>query len=395
MLGLGALDWLLILIAIPAAVLGYRQGLLVGVLSLVGFIGGAVVGILFVPSLLAGMEPGVGVAALAVVLVLAAAFIGQGLLGWIGSELRSKVSSRPGRHVDAIGGSVLSVVGLLVVAWALGLASASAGLPGVSALVRESVVLRAVDRAMPAAPQQISNAFASLAEAGGFPQVVAPFTIEPIISVPPPAVEVADDPDVQRAANSVVKIVGRAEACDRVLEGSGFVMSQNRVMTNAHVVAGVTEPTVLVPGGERLRGQVVYFDPRTDVAVVAVSGLDRPALEFANNVARGDDAVVLGYPNNGPLTGTSARVRGQHVLLGEDIYGAERVEREVISIRSQVRPGNSGGPLMALDGRVYGVIFAASLSDPDTGYALSAGAVAQALETGRTADEAVSTGGCA
>jgi S1-C subfamily serine protease len=139
---------------------------------------------------------------------------------------------------------------------------------------------------------------------------------------------------------------------------------------------------------------VVVFDPHADIAVLAVPGLDRPALAFRDDLSRGADAAVVGYPDNGPLSTEPVRVRGEHALLGRDIYGEGTVNRDVISIRGTVRPGNSGGPLVADDGRVYGVVFAASLTDPETGYALDVGELGPALEDAPAADEAVPTSNC-
>jgi S1-C subfamily serine protease len=178
------------------------------------------------------------------------------------------------------------------------------------------------------------------------------------------------------------------------MEGTAFVVAPERVMTNAHVVAGVRSPRVGIPDGEPLTAEVVLFDPDTDIAVLAVPGLDRPVLERDANVRPGDDAAVVGYPNNGPLSVEPVRVRGEHALMGRDIYGDNAVTREVISLRGSVQPGNSGGPLVSDEGAVYGVIFAASLTDPDTGYALSLRQIDDALRQAETASTAVSTGPC-
>jgi S1-C subfamily serine protease len=165
-------------------------------------------------------------------------------------------------------------------------------------------------------------------------------------------------------------------------------------MTNAHVVAGVTSPRVGIPDGDPLNAEVVLFDPDTDVAVLAVPGLDRAVLELDDSVRSGDDAAVVGYPNNGPLSVEPVRVRGEHALMGRDIYGEQPVTRDVVSLRGRVQPGNSGGPLISDEGAVYGMIFAASLTDPDTGYALSLAEISDAIEQAESADSPVDTGRC-
>lgn len=394
--GLNLVDLLVILLVIVVAYTGWMHGLVVGLLSFVGFVGGAAAGLLLVPRLLGGLDPGLGVSVLAVILVLIVASIGQGLLAWAGSWIRSKVSSAPARNFDAAGGAVLGVAGLLIAAWAVGLAVSTAAIPGASGAVRESRILRAVDDVIPVSPDQVQDAFSEVVAAGGFPEVVAPWVPEPINEVESPDGRLTRDPEVRQASQSVLKIIGRAPSCDRVIEGSGFVVAPELVMTNAHVVAGVPDPVIDVTDADPLAARVVYFDAETDIAVVAVPGLTHGALALAEEgPADGADATVVGYPNNGPLDLEAVRVRSEHRLLGRDIYGADQVTREVVSVRGSIRPGNSGGPLISPDGTVIGLIFASSLTDPDTGYALALSEVREALQTLPDELEAVSTGGCA
>lgn len=393
-LGLNVVDWIIVVLAIVVGYTGWTHGFVVGLLSFVGFVGGAVAGLLLVPLLLGGFEPGLGVSVLAVLLVLGVASIGQGVLAWAGGWVRSKVSSEPARHFDAAGGAILGVAGLLVAGWAVGLAISSAAIPHASAAVRESRILRVVDDAVPVSPEALREAFRDVVAAGGFPEVVAPWVPEPILEVEAPTGTLSRDPEIRTAAESVVKIIGRA-SCDRVIEGSGFVVAPERIMTNAHVVAGVADPVVTFPEGEPLAAQVVLFDPETDVAVLAVPGLTLPRLDFAEgSVAGGTDAAAIGYPNNGPLTTEPVRVRAQQQLLGRDILGESQVTRDVLSLRGEVRPGNSGGPLVSGDGTVLGVVFAASLTDPDTGYALARSEVDDFVSRAAEASESVNTGQC-
>jgi S1-C subfamily serine protease len=193
----------------------------------------------------------------------------------------------------------------------------------------------------------------------------------------------------------VVKISGVAPSCSRQIDGSGFVYAPERVMTNAHVVAGVSSLTVESVDSGQLPAEVVLFDADLDVAVLAVDGLEAGPLDFDTSATERDRAAVLGFPENGPFSDEAARVRTEQQLRSPDIYGDGSHLREVISIRALVRPGNSGGPVVSLGGSVYGVVFAASVSDPDTGYALTADQVADSAQEGRAADEAVSTGECA
>lgn len=391
---MNVVDWVIVLLLVVVAYTGWTRGFVVGLLSFIGFVGGAIGGLLLVPVVLSGLTPGLGVAVLAVLLVLAVASIGQGLLAWLGSWIRSQVTSDPARNVDAAGGAVLGVVGLLLAAWVVGLAVSTSAIPHASAAVRESRILRTVDDVVPVSPDRLRSAFQSVVASGRFPEVVAPWVPEPILEVEPPTGTLSRTPEVRAAARSVVKVVGRAPECNRVIEGTAFVVSEDRVMTNAHVVAGVRSPRVAAPDGEPITAEVVYFDAQTDVAVLAVPELDRPVLELDDSVQSGDDAAVVGYPNNGPLSVEPVRVRGEHALMGRDIYGEERVTRDVISLRGRVQPGNSGGPLVSEEGTVYGVIFAASLTDPDTGYALALSEITDAVEQSADAEQPVSTGRC-
>jgi S1-C subfamily serine protease len=391
---MNVIDWLIVLLAIVVAYTGWSRGFLVGLLSFIGFVGGALGGLWLVPRLLGGLDPGLGSAMLAVLLVLAVASIGQGLLAWGGSVIRAQVSSEPAQRFDAASGALLGVVGLLIAAWAIGLAVSTSAIPHASAAVRDSWILRTVDDFVPLSADRLRNTFQSVVASGGFPEAVAPWVSEPIFAVEPPTVSVIRDPQIREASRSVLKVVGRAPACNRVIEGSAFVIAPERVMTNAHVVAGVHEPKVFVPDGEPLDARVVVFDPWSDVAVLAVPDLNRAPLEFNPDAAARADAAVVGYPNHGPLSVEPVRIRSQHDLLGRDIYGDGQVTREVVSLRGQVQQGNSGGPLLAEDGSVYGVIFAASMTDPETGYALSYNEVSDALEAAEGAEEAVSTGQC-
>jgi S1-C subfamily serine protease len=212
--------------------------------------------------------------------------------------------------------------------------------------------------------------------------------------VPAPDPRLAASPIVQRAREQVLKITGEAPSCGRRIEGTGFVYAPDRVMTNAHVVAGVRNPKVEISRGRTLDARVVVYDSNRDIAVLAVPGLGRTPLRFGGRARAGADAIVVGYPQDGPFTPVAARVAAIQKARGQNIYQSGTVTREIYSLKAQVLPGNSGGPLLAPDGTVYGVIFAAAADDPDIGYALTAGEVAGDARRGETATERVSTHGC-
>jgi S1-C subfamily serine protease len=286
---------------------------------------------------------------------------------------------------------------LLIVAWLLGSALSNAPMPKVTKQIRHSLVLSIVDRVMPAVVHPLFADLFRLLQQHGLPQFVDPFHGIPIPAPFVPAPNAGVVPPALRAAGpDVVKIVGSAPACDRIQEGSGFVFAPEHVMTNAHVVAGVRAPTVTTPDpdGRTFSARVVLYDPNRDVAVLYVPGLDRRALRFNGPVPTGADAVVAGYPLDGPLTATAARIAGDQDVTGPNIYGNRQVTREVYTIRANVREGNSGGPLLSPSGLVDGVVFAASVELRDVGYALTAREVEGDARAGASATRAVSTQGC-
>lgn len=388
------LDIMLLLAVVGYAASGYWQGFLVGASSTVGFLVGGFAGIALAPSVLDdfGETLAVSVAALAGVLLLAS--IGQVVGSFVGRLVRSFLTWKPARAIDSAGGAALSVVAALVVAWALGYAVSGARIPWLGNQVRGSTVLSSVDEVMPDAAAETLGGYEEVVGSDLFPRILEPFVPERIVDVPAPDAAVLGDADVARAEGSVVKVLGEARQCNRGLEGSGFVYAPGRVMTNAHVVAGASRVVVEV-GDEQLPAGVVLFDPELDVAVLAVEGLTAPALRFDESGRAGDAGAVLGFPENGPFNGSAARIRAEQALSSPDIYEEGTSVRDVFSIRSAVRPGNSGGPLVSTDGRVYGVVFAASVTDSSTGYALTAEQVSDAAAEGRTGTFAVSTGGCA
>ncbi|MFE0766041.1 MarP family serine protease [Streptomyces smyrnaeus] len=398
---MNVLDVLLMVAAVWFAIVGYRQGFVVGILSVLGFLGGGLVALLVLPLLwdefTGGDRPGTGLAIGAVIIVIICASVGQALTTHLGNKLRQYITWTPARALDATGGALVNVLAMLVVAWLIGSALAGTSLPTLGREVRGSNVLLGVSRVM---PQQVNTWFAdfsSVLAKNGYPQVFSPFSDEPIRDVRPPDPELAGSPVAQRAKRSIVKVVGTAPSCGKELEGTGFVFSRGKVMTNAHVVGGVRHPTVQVGGeGQRYRARVVLYDWKRDIAVLDVPELQAPALRFAQqDAAGGDGAIVAGFPENGGYDVRSARVRGRIQASGPDIYHRGTVDRDVYSLYTMIRQGNSGGPLLTPDGRVYGVIFAKSLDNDRTGYALSVDEIRQDITRGRTAQRTVDSQGCA
>jgi S1-C subfamily serine protease len=254
--------------------------------------------------------------------------------------------------------------------------------------------LQGVDDLMPSSAHTWFGSFRRLLNQKGLPQVFGGIGPEHIVSVPPPDQKLAHSKVVRRIRPDVVKVTGVASSCSRVLEGSGFVFATDRVMTNAHVVAGVGSPNVLTSDQRTLPARVVLYDPQRDIAVLLVPGLNIKPLQFGGPLAQGNNAIVLGFPENGPFDATSARVRTLQNARGPDIYQNHQVTREIYSLFARVRPGNSGGPLLTTHGRVAGVVFAAAVDDANTGYALTADEVAHDATSGANATRQVSTQGC-
>ena len=387
------LDWVLVVIVVLYAVSGYWQGFITGLFATIGLLIGGLIGVWLAPTVLGDASPSILVSLAAVFIVIVCASLGQALLQVGGARLRDQITWQPVRALDAAGGAVLSGAAALLVAWALGVALSGSGLHGITPLVRDSKVLAEVDHILPDEASSKLSAFNNVVGTTFFPRYLEPFAPERIVPVPPGPQRMLTDPDVQRVAADVVR-VRSTNRCHQGIEGSGFVYAPDRVITNAHVVAGVTDPVVDV-GGSSATGKVVYYDPDTDVAVIAVpTGTVRP-LRLVTNAGSGEGIAVLGYPQNGPYDVQVGRVRADQRLRSPDIYGHGTVIRDVLSLRALIRPGNSGGPVVDSAGDVVGVVFAASVTNSDTGYALSAQQVGQAAARGRISSRAVSTQGCA
>ena len=393
---MNVVDWVLIGAVIVFALAGWHRGFVAGLLSFVGFLGGGLLAALLLPGVIeAAVETEwLRVAAVGTA-ILGCALLGQFAATILGESLRGRLTWRPVRVVDNVAGAGLNVLALAVVAWIV--ASALAYLPVtlVSQQVTESRVLVALDALVPAPAR---NAFGGLRDLVGSTSVPRIFSglaqiTGPDVDPPDPA---AVTEEVDRARGSIVQVYGDAVSCGESVSGSGFAVARDRVLTNAHVVAGLDDVRVRVRLDEAgLRATVVYFDPAVDVAVLAVPGLDARPLALVPELARsGDDAVIAGFPQSGPYRNEPARIRSVVTAVGDDIYGDAGVEREVYALRGTVLPGNSGGPLLRPDGLVLGLVFGASDDAEETGYALTADEVRSAVAAGFEATVPVATGSC-
>lgn len=393
-------DVLVVLLAILAAVSGWRHGLAVAALSFLGVIGGALLGLKIAPLVVGTFEGDTSKVVVSVLIVVALVAIGETLGVYLGRAARDRMRLQAVRTVDSTFGAILQAITALVVAWLIALPLASASGTTLASALRDSSVLSTVDAVMPTPLRTLPSDLRAMFDASGFPDVLSPFASTPVAEVPEPDQGLVEDPVVQQAHASVVKVRGRAPSCQRALEGSGFVIGSERVMTNAHVVAGTNETSVEVPtpgGGSRTRAaRVVYYDESVDVAVLAVPGLTADPLTFDFDGAKtGDNAVALGYPLDGPFSSTPAKIRQRIQLRGPNIYESDTVTRDVYTIRGTVRSGNSGGPLISPQGKVIGVVFGAAVDQGDTGFVLTADQVRAAFNASASAADRVSTGSCA
>jgi S1-C subfamily serine protease len=392
------LDLILIVLAAAFAVAGYRQGFIVGMLSCIGFLAGAAIGATFSPSLAKLLVHGLAQQALvAIIVVFICAMIGQLLASLVGLAARSRVTWQPAALVDAFGGAAVSVVSVLLIAWFIGSAVENSPYSAAARQVRSSAVIRGVNQVMPPAAQGMFSDFRHLLAKSPYTQVFSGLGAGGALTVAQPNPDVLRKPAVLQDRNSIVKVRGIAGSCNKRLEGSGFVISPEHVLTNAHVVAGVDNNLVVVDaGGSTLPAHVVGFDPQVDVAVLYVPSLTAPTLRLATATgSREDNAAIAGYPQNGHYLAVPARIAAVGPASGPDIYRTGNVTRDIYTVRAVVRPGNSGGPLLAPGGAVYGVVFAAAESVRDTGYALTAGQVSHDARTWAHATSAVLTERCA
>lgn len=387
------LDAFLLTAVVVVGVGGYRQGLIVDLLSLGGLIAGGIVGLLIAPGIAKAIVDGNAQALVALGLGLVLAILGQLIGTTVGTSLRQKITWRPARLVDSAVGAVVAALGVLLLAWVFALPVSRSSYAGLSEQVRNSAVMRTVNRTLPP-PPPVFDSFLQLFRRHGFPEVFSDLGPTRTVNVPPADPAVVNSPAARLARGRVLKVTGVAKSCSRRLEGTAFVYAPDHLMTNAHVVAGVKTPQIEVARGDVRDARVVLYDPGRDIAVLYVRNLGITPLSFTESAKSNDSALVVGFPEDGPFDVQPARIRERITAVGRDIYDRRDVRRDVYSLRTRVRPGNSGGPLLAPDGRVYGVIFAAAADDASTGYALTAKEVAGVAAQGRGATEGVSTQSC-
>jgi len=375
------LDWAILAFTFALALWGYRQGLIVGAFTLVGFAVGAFVGSRIGPLLLnkgadSPYAPLCGALGALLAGALAAVALESFALG-----LRERLLRRPLlRTADGAGGAALIASVALGLAWVFGAVLLHA--PSTARLradIQQSLILRSLNDVLPPTGPLL-NALDRVDP--------APTVLGPAAPVAPPSDKIASDPDVLRAGESVVRVL--STACGLGIEGSGWAVEPEIVVTNAHVIAGADDTTVTTQDGAQLDATPIYYEPRLDLALLRV-GAALPTLPISSQRHEGEDAAVLGYPENGPYSLAPARIGETRATISQDSYGNGPVERTITALSGDVRSGNSGGPLVDPDGDVVGTVFAATTSGSQGGFAIPAEQVREALR--HTADE-VGTGPC-
>ena len=377
------LDLMILGFALLMALWGYAQGLIVGALSLAGFMVGALIGSRVGPLLL---EEG-SRSPFAPLFALVCALLIGGLLAagleLIGSRVREQIGDRLG-VLDGAGGAILIACLALAIVWIVAAVAVQApGLGQVRAQVQRSTILRALNGTLPPSGPVLN----ALARFDPVPEIRGPAP-----DVRPPNSRIARDPDVRRAGRSVVRILGTA--CGLGVQGSGWVARDGVVITNAHVVAGQDDTTVELRDGSRHDAEAIHYDPENDLAILRSSGISgTPALEVDASAPEGTSAAILGFPENGPFTVRAGRLGATQTVSSQDSYGRGPLQRRITSLRGRVRSGNSGGPMVDGRGQVVTTIFAAAvLARERTGFGVPATIVQQALARARSR---VSTGPCA
>ena len=356
---------------------GYRRGFWLSLAQYIGLVVGVVLGAAAAGPLLdyIAIHNPVARPLGAVLVLVIGGSLGSSIGFAAGEPIRRKIL-RQGLHTtpDSIGGAALSAIAVLAMCWFLGLSFSRGPSQEVAQLIQRSTVLRALDSVAPRPPAFLARVEGILSGVA-FPPVFA--GLEPSLPGPLPIPASVDKPGVKHAAQLVVKVTG--SGCGGVVTGSGFPIGNGYVVTNAHVVSGTGSHRIEMPSGAILRAEVAYFDPDRDVALLYVAGLAGAALDLAP-ADRGTQGAVIGYPGGGPESVQPAVVDGAVEAAGRDIYNQKPVTREIYVIQAQVRPGNSGGPLVDLQGHVLGIVFATSASQPDQAYALTDNEVTTAVQ---------------
>lgn len=392
----GILDALLVLLILAYFSYGWIAGFVRSIFGLAGIAVGGIAAFFAVPLVGSWIPWPDWRLPIILVCVFALIVAGQTLGALIGRSLGRRVEKSRMGIVDRIAGAIVNAIVAALIASMVCFSIGSLGVPLLSQAIAGSSVLRAIDEFTPPPIRTGLAQLRSLVIQEAIPRIASAAGGESISPSTPPTIPNVDTgtPSLSKAAKSVVKVTGTAYQCGQNQSGSGFVVSRDRVITNAHVVAGVSQPVVEVPGVGALPGRIVYFDPMNDLAVIAVSGLGAAPIPVRTNLSEGDNAVFDGYPLGGPFQSGSARVEHVTTVRVDDIYGKNPHLMQVYQIAAHVQEGNSGGPLLSTRGQVAGVVFAKSADVANVGYAQSMEEVKPVADKAAGLSARVSSGSC-
>lgn len=385
-------DIILVVALVVAIIAGFRRGFLHTVGALVGLVAGGFAALLLMP-IVAAFVPAPGWNVL-VALLVGVFIVGLGVSigSWIGRLLRRPVRKLKLGPLDRLLGAIANGIVALLVMLLLATSTSALGFPVLTQAVASSTVLRTLETITPGPVESGIARFRALVIVDGIPTVLGAAGLPDQAKIPDAD---TNTPALQQAAQSVTRITANSPMCGTRSSGSGFVIGDDLVMTNAHVVAGATDAVVEASGELPRAASVVYFDPDADIAVLSVSGLDAAALPFGPNPEANSTAFFQGFPYGGPFVSRSASVLGIDDIQVQDIYNEKDVTRSVTSLAAHVEPGNSGGPLLTPDGAVAGMIFARAEGTSDVGFALSMNELSPVIAQAESFTAPVASGACA
>lgn len=388
------LDFALLCVGALACWIGWRRGLLVSVFSILGLLAGVWIGRALVDQFLgATNENLITQAGINLMLMLLGLSVGSALGSIFGRRLRTLLKWKPLHYIDRSLGSALSFFTWTLVVWFIGTTFLSGPSPTAAKILSESRIVRLLDAH---APEQVRTGIEwvrGYVSEAHLPDGLVSEILAPQVELPDPSLTAL--PEIRNVLGSVVRVEGNTRDCQTSLTGSGFVAGPHLVVTNAHVVAGVTNPVVRIQGkGQSYAAIVVYFDPQRDVAILKSKSLLATPIPIGKQVSRSTSLLIAGFPGGKSLMFIPARVRSVTVATGRDIYNEKEVSREIYSLRSIIRQGDSGAPLLTSSGDAVGMVFAASSNDPTTGYALTPQEFLPGLKAAQIQTESVDTGKC-
>lgn len=384
------LDVLLVVMLVGYLAYGIRNGLSSAVFAIAGVVVGVIAAFFLTPLVSSWVPIPLLRLVVTILVVVGLVTAGHALGAAVGRGIRRGIARSPLSGLDRFLGAIVTVVAAALIAAVVSTSVAQLGVPLLSRAIAGSNVLRTINLLTPDPVEAwLAQLRGTLLEKGQpiFSQAFGGGT--PTV----PTIDTGSAP-LNTAAQSVVKITGNAYACGQSQSGTGFVVADDRVVTNAHVVAGVSEPVVEAPNGEALQGSIVYFDPERDLAVILVPGLTAAPLPLVSTLAPGTDAAIEGYPYGGPFTAGGASVVSVATASVPDIYGSTTTEREVYTLAADVKEGNSGGPLLTVNGAVAGVVFARNAQTANVGYALTMAELNPVAAQAAGLSDAVGSGDC-